>query len=284
MPDLELRAGELDGLRLHYHATGHGGSAIVMVHGLGGFAESWRHNIEPLASRATVYAIDLPGFGRSAKPPARYRLSDFAKALHGFVETLGLRQVSLVGHSFGAAVAMTYALTHPARVERIAAVGGLVPGCSYRFSWPARLACVQGLGELLALCGCAPLYRASIARCFVAPVAEEVSFLVDSHYAARTGADAKAAFLASVRAAAADLAGHQNDFRRALAGLLLPVLLIHGRQDRVVPAAHCAEASRLLPRSAVRWVDRCGHFPQIEHARTVNAWLAEFLVGRPAPR
>jgi pimeloyl-ACP methyl ester carboxylesterase len=284
MPELELRGGELDGLRLHYLAAGHGGPAIVMVHGLGGFAESWRHNMEPLAARATVYAIDLPGFGRSAKPPARYGLSDFAKALHGFVESLGLRQVSLLGHSLGAAIAVTYALTHPARVERIAAVGGLVPGASYRFSWPARLAAIQGFGELLALCGCAPLYRASIARCFVMPAPAEVRFLVEQHYDVRTGAEAKAAFLATVRSLSSELASHQQDFRRTLAGLHVPVLLIHGRQDRIVPAVHCADASRLLPRAGVRWIDRCGHFPHIEHARTVNDWLHEFLVGRPAPR
>jgi pimeloyl-ACP methyl ester carboxylesterase len=64
----------------------------------------------------------------------------------------------------------------------------------------------------------------------------------------------------------------------------LPVLLIHGRQDRVVPAVHCAEVADAFGNAAVRWTDECGHFPQIEHADAVNGWLAEFLVGRPAPR
>lgn len=255
-----------------------------MVHGLGGFAESWRHNMEALASRASVFALDLPGFGQSAKPPGRYRLTDFAKAVHGFIEALGLGPLSMVGHSLGGAVALTYALTYPGRVERLAMVGGLVPGCDYRFSWPARVAAVQGLGELLALCGCAPLYRAAIARCFATPMTAEVAFLVEAYYAARTCPEAKAAFLATLRAMTADLAEHIGDYRRALASLDLPVLLIHGRQDRVVPASHCAEAARVVPRALVRWIERCGHFPQIEHAETVNAWLGDFLVGRPAPR
>jgi pimeloyl-ACP methyl ester carboxylesterase len=284
MPELELRAGELDGVKLNYVAQGRGGPNVVFVHGLGSFAESWRHNLDALGSRATVYALDLPGFGRSAKPLGRHRLSDLAKAVHGFVEALGLSPVAVVGHSLGAAVAVTYALTHPTRVERVALVGGLVPGCAYRLSWPARLAAVPGVGELLALCACAPLYRASIARCFAVPVADEVNFLVESHYQARTGPDAKAAFLGTLRAFAADLTGHLNDYRRALATLDVPVLLIHGRQDPVVPASHCVEAARALPRVAVRWIDRCGHFPQIEHAATVNGWLGEFLVARRAPR
>src|SRR2546422_10237162 len=79
MPELQLRGGEVDGLRLNYVVEGRG-PAVILVHGLGGFAESWRHNIRPLAGRATVYALDLPGFGDSAKPRTRYRLAYLARA------------------------------------------------------------------------------------------------------------------------------------------------------------------------------------------------------------
>src|SRR5919204_37809 len=80
MPELRLRGGEVDGLSLHYLVEGRG-PAVLLVHGLGGFAESWRHNIGPLSARATVYAIDLPGFGRSAKPRTGYGLQYFARAV-----------------------------------------------------------------------------------------------------------------------------------------------------------------------------------------------------------
>src|SRR5881396_2500362 len=108
MPELRLRGGEVDGLDLHYLVDGRG-PVVVLVHGLGGFAESWRHTLRGLAGRTTVYALDLPGFGASAKPRAWYRLPYFAGALHGFMEALGIREASLVGHSLGAAVAVTYA-------------------------------------------------------------------------------------------------------------------------------------------------------------------------------
>src|SRR5436190_1543383 len=193
MPELRLRGGEVDGLALHYLVEGRG-PAVVLVHGLGGFAASWRHNIPSLAARATVYAVDLPGFGRSGKPSAAYSLAYFARALHAFLEAVGVTQVSIVGHSLGAAVAVTYALTRPARVERRA------------------------------------------------------------------------------------------DYRRAIATLDVPVLLVHGRQDPAIPAAHCAETAEGFARGSVRWLDACGHFPHIEHAQVVNGWLADFLVGRPAPR
>ena len=283
MPEVQLRGAEVDGLTLHYVMEGRG-PAVILVHGLGGFAESWRHNIPALARVATVFAVDLPGFGRSSKPPARYRLADSARALHGFVQAMGLGRVALIAHSLGAAVALTYALTHPPRVERLALIGGMVPGATYRLSLPYRLAAMPVLGEALALCGCVPLYRAAIARCFHRPVPEEIEFLVREGYAERTGPAAKAAYLATLRDIRRDIVEHAADYRRALARLEPPVLLIHGRQDRVISPAHCAEAADALARARVRWIEACGHFPQIEHAEVVNGWLTEFLVGRPAPR
>ena len=283
MPELRLRGGEVDGLDLHYLVEGRG-PAVVLVHGLGGFAESWRHTLGTLAGRTTVYALDLPGFGASAKPRAWYRLPYFAGALHGFMEALGIREASLVGHSLGAAVAVTYALTHPARVERLALVGGVVPGFGYRPSWVYRLVALPLLGEALARCGSAALYKTALARCFHRAVREEVDFFVDFGFAARTTAEARAAYLATLRHVRTDFEGHAEDYRRAIATVDLPVLLIHGRQDRVVPPAHCALVADGFARATVRWVEECGHFPQIEQAETVNRWLVDFLVGRPAPR
>ena len=284
MPELRLRGGEVDGLAVNYLVEGRGGPAVVLVHGLGGFAASWRHNMASLAARATVYAIDLPGFGRSGKPPADYSLAYFARALHAFLDAVGVSHASLVGHSLGAAVAVTYALTRPTRVERLALVAGCVPGFGWRPGWRARLVATPGVGEAIALCGCAPLYRSAIAKCFHEPKADEVEFLVGWEYGTRTDALARAAWLATVRSLHTDFVQRRADYRRAIATLDVPVLLVHGRQDPAIPAAHCAELGDGFPRASVRWLDACGHFPHIEHAAVVNGWLADFLVGRPAPR
>jgi pimeloyl-ACP methyl ester carboxylesterase len=283
MPEIRLAGGALDGLEIHYAVSGRG-PAVVLVHGLGGFAESWRWNAEALGARATVYALDLPGFGRSAKPPAAYDLAFFASVLGGFLDAVGVGQAAVVGHSLGGAVALTYALIHPTRVERLALLSAVVPGATYQLSRPYRLLATPGLGEALAACGCAPLYRAALARCFHRPRPEEVRFLVDWSYAARTGWDARAAYLATLRGVRRDFESRGADYRRALGSLEQPVLLIHGRQDPVVPGDHCREVAATLSRATTHWIDACGHFPQIEHARTVNEWLGEFVVGRPAAR
>jgi pimeloyl-ACP methyl ester carboxylesterase len=283
MPDITLRGGEVDGLTLHYVVAGRG-PAVVLLHGLGGFAQSWRHTVDALASRATVFALDLPGFGRSAKPRTAYRLGYFARALHGFLDALGVAQASLVGHSLGGSVAVTYALTHPARVERVALVAALVPGFGFRMSLGYRLVALPVVGEALALCGRARLYKAAIARCFHAPPPGEVDFLVEHDYPLRTGAEARAAWLSTARHIRTDFIDHRADYRRAIATLDLPTLFVHGRQDPAVAPGHASEAAASFPRATLRWVDGCGHFPHLEHAPAVNGWLADFLAGRPAPR
>jgi len=283
MPELRLRGGPLDGLGLHYFVQGRG-PAVALVHGLGGFAASWGPTMEALSGRATVLALDLPGFGRSAKPRVRYGLELFAAALDGFLRAMGVGQVGLVGHSLGASVALTYALAHPDRVDRMAFVGGLVPGFPYRLSPVFRALALPGLGEALALCGCAAVYRAALARCFHRPRADEIAFLVTCDYATRNGWDARAAYLSTVRAVREDCDVRGPEYRRALRAFTTPILMIHGRQDPVVPAAHCQEVAQDLPRSETRWVEACGHFPQLEHPDPVNGWLSQFLVARPAPR
>jgi pimeloyl-ACP methyl ester carboxylesterase len=173
---------------------------------------------------------------------------------------------------------------HPSRVERLALVGAVVPGCGFRPSWAFRLAAMRGLGELVSSVAWAGLYKACLARCFHAPDRGEVDFFVDYCYAARTEPAARAAYLTTLRDVRIDLETHAHDYRRAMTTLELPVLLIHGRQDRVVPASHCDEVASVVSHASVRRVDACGHFPQIEHAEAVNGWLVDFLVGRPAPR
>src|SRR5207249_6141330 len=92
-----------------------------------------------------------------------------------------------------------YSLTHPSRVERLALVGALVPGCGYRPSWIYRLVALRGLGEVLSCAGHARLYKAALARCFHAPDRREVDFFVDYEYATRTDATARAAYLTTLR-------------------------------------------------------------------------------------
>jgi len=254
------------------------------VHGLGGFAESWRHNVSALAGRATVYALDLPGFGRSSKPRRGYSLSFFARALHAFTEAVGIERTAVVGHSIGGAVAAAFAVARPARVERLALIGAVLPGFGYEPAPVYHALALRGLGEAIAAITPRAVYVAAIARCFARPAPAEVAFLVDHAYRERTGPDGRSAFLETLRGLRDDFGDGAEAHRVALRGLDVPLLAIHGRADPVARPPQCASLADACPHAAIRWIDGCGHFPQIEHAPLVNDWLAEFVLGRPAAR
>lgn len=276
MARLRLQGGELDGLELHYTVVGRG-PATLLIHGLGGFAESWRHTIAALSPHGQVIALDLPGFGQSAKPRRRYGLAFFADVVEAFRRTLDVDDMRVVGHSLGSAVAAAYALSTPGRVERLALVSPIVPGFAVRPSLVYRLMSLPGAGELIARLITPRICATALERCFFAPDRAEVDFLVDHQYAVRASAEGRAAYLATLRGARRDFLEAAGAIRAGLSQWKRPALVIHGRQDPVVPIAHAEALVRGLPGAQVRFIERCGHFPQIEHAAVVNDWLGEFL-------
>ena len=282
MPEIRLTGGELDGLSLHYFEEGQG-PATVLIHGLGGFAESWRHNVPELARHGRVIGLDLPGSGRSGKPRRAYTLEFLARALDRLLHALEVDRVRLVGHSLGGAVAARYALDHPGRVERLALLGAAVPGFDLRPSWIYRTLSVPGLGEILARLITPGICARALARCFERPDSEEIRFFVAHEFAARSCSEGRAAYLSLLRSVTDDFTVGAEAYRAALGRLSGGVLVVHGLQDRVVPLAHARQVADGLAAAQPRWLDRCGHFPQIEHASAVNAYLTAFLYA-PASR
>jgi 4,5:9,10-diseco-3-hydroxy-5,9,17-trioxoandrosta-1(10),2-diene-4-oate hydrolase len=255
----------------------------VLVHGLGGFAESWRHNIPELARHGRVIALDLPGFGRSGKPRRAYTLCFLAQALDGLLRALKVDTVRLVGHSLGGAVIARFALDHPGRVERLAFLGAAVPGFHLRPSWIYRTLSLPGLGEMLSSLITPGICATALERCFAHPDAEEIRFFVEHEYAGRASRAGRAAYLSLLRSAKNEFTVDADAYRAALSRLGQAVLVVHGLQDRVVPLAHARQVADGLGLAQPRWLDHCGHFPQIEHPAAVNTYLRDFLCA-PAPR
>lgn len=283
MPELRLAGGPLDGLELHYLAAGEG-PVTVLVHGLGGFAESWRGTVAELARHGRVVALDLPGFGRSAKPRASYELSFLAEAVEGLLRAMGVARARVVGHSLGGGVAAALAVAHPERIERLVFVGATVPGFPLKPSFVYRMMALPGLGELMSSLVTRAVCAAALGRCLVEPKPDEVRFFVDHEYAVRASPEGRAAYLSALRAARTDFTRQAPTYRGVLTRLDRPVLVIHGRQDPVVPLDHAEAVFSTIPGAAARWLERCGHFPHIEHPAIVNDWLADFLYARASSR
>ena len=108
----------LDGLEIHYADEGYGSRAVLMVHGNPAWSYIWRRLIPPVSGECRVLALDLMGFGKSDKPhPGLHDFPHHARIISGFIESLGLRNLVLVAHDWGATFAMQYVVRHAANVS-----------------------------------------------------------------------------------------------------------------------------------------------------------------------
>lgn len=272
-------------LSLH-HTHGGRGAPVLLIHGLGsaGYLE-WRFNLEALAAQHTVYAPDLPGFGRSDKPKAaRYGVPFFTRTLVRYLRELRLRQVAVVGTSLGGRIALELALKHKDVLTKLVLVNALGLGRpQVQPLYP--LAALPGVGEvgLRAVSqglrhAPAGWVRRAVTR--LAGASGDLDRLIDDAYIdeLRRQYDAepwRAAYLATVRSILR-LAG-SHDLSRRLATLDLPVLLIWGGADPLFPVEHATRAQRLLPNSRLVVIEGAGHTVMAERPEQFNRALLDFL-------
>jgi 4,5:9,10-diseco-3-hydroxy-5,9,17-trioxoandrosta-1(10),2-diene-4-oate hydrolase len=239
----------------HYLVAGEG-PPVVLLHGAGGDSRQWLPNLEALARQHLVYAPDIPGFGSSRPLLDSYSLPSLASFVSGFLESLELGKVALVGHSLGGGTALSLALESPQQVEKLVLVNSL------------------GLGEDIALWVrllCAPTIPRALSRLARALIRGGLSLLsIPLHDAPH-----------NLGRHIAGLRGQRTVWRHRLRELRMPTLVVWGEQDLYLPVAHAYAASQLIPNCRLYIWDNCGHSPYRDGR--FNPILLDFLRDKPLP-
>jgi pimeloyl-ACP methyl ester carboxylesterase len=279
---IPVERGEIvaDGVGLHYLACGgeREGPPLVLLHGRGGAAALFAPVLAQLGRRHRVYALDLPGWGLSEKPPftgrsAQDALDLWAGATLGFLDALNLPQADLLGHSMGGFAATGIALRAPGRVRRLVLVdpGGLG---SRPTRLDARLYFRLGPERLNRWIG----RRAAEALLrLVSPDGEKVQdALLDFTYAVTSQREV---LPSGARAfdTWSGLAGPRLWLTDRLGELAMPALLLWGQRDFITPYANAPEVAAKLRDGQLVTFAGAGHSPYQERpaqfARVVNDWL-----------
>ena len=134
-------------LNIRFWETGEHEIPVILVHGLGGYAENWMFNISELAEHFKVYVPDLPGFGKSDKPEAPYDYDYFAEFVRDFMNAMHINKAHLVGHSLGGGIALQFAITYPEKINKLVLVGSA--GLGKDISMIHRMTSLPILGEQL---------------------------------------------------------------------------------------------------------------------------------------
>jgi pimeloyl-ACP methyl ester carboxylesterase len=261
------------GIRTHYHDAGQG-DPVVLLHGSGPGVSAWanwQHNIPALAQTMRVLAFDLVGYGATERPDdIRYSLRSWTDHVWAFLDALGLERVNVIGNSLGGRLALQMAEDDPGRLRRMVLMGS--PGVG--------MSVTEGLKALRGYEPSPENMRALLTDYFAVDKSIITDDLVRIRYEASAAPGAHEAYRLMYfdpRHDGSNL-GITEEQARAVT---VPALLVHGREDKVVPPEVSWTMLGLLPDADLHVFARCGHWTQIERAAEFNALVAGFLGGRP---
>ncbi|MFD3811482.1 alpha/beta fold hydrolase [Rhodococcus sp. NPDC058639] len=270
VPDKEPRMvfRTIHGYRRAFRMAG-SGPALLLIHGIGDNSSTWTDVIPHLAEKYTVIAPDLLGHGRSDKPRADYSVAAYANGMRDLLSVLGIDKVTVVGHSLGGGVAMQFAYQFPGRVERLVLVSsGGVTKDVHPVLRMVSLPVVSEVLKLLRVPGAMPAMRlagSALGQLNKSPL-KPGALLHDASDLVRILGElpdptACQAYLRTLRAVV--------DWRGQVVTMLdrsyltedLPVQLIWGDRDSVIPVGHAYLAHSAMPGSRLEVFRGAGHFP-----------------------
>lgn len=257
------------GYRTNLHDQGNG-HPVMLIHGSGPGVTAWanwRYIIPELAGYRRVVAPDMLGFGYSERPSDQlYSKDRWVDHALGVIDELGLDQVDLIGNSFGSSIALALAIRHPKRVRRLILMGSA--GVSFQIT--------KGLDDVW---GYEPSIEAmrKLLNIFAFNRDLVSDELVRLRYQASIQPNFQKSFAAMFPAPRQrwvdSLASTEADIR----GIQHETLVIHGREDRVIPLQTSLTLSEWIDRSQLHVFGRSGHWTQIEHAKRFTLLVNNFL-------
>jgi pimeloyl-ACP methyl ester carboxylesterase len=269
-----------------YVVDGGEGPPVLLIHGYGDTADGWRRVVPGLMKDHRVVALDMPPFGRSAPVPKGKLLDFYGEFFPLLFDRLELETATVIGHSLGGAVALRLAIENPGRVERLGLVAPAGLGAAPPWWWHALTARALWQGALsIPSPFKTPLVRLGLRtflslRLFDNPrkLDEEISHLVQMHGSAR---DLKALLAAGH----ACIDSYTGELLERSSALEIPLWMLWGRRDGLVPSMHARAFGRAHPDAKVHVLDDCGHYPHIELPSRFNTLLRRWLdATAPAPR
>lgn len=257
------------GYQTNLHDQGEG-FPVLLIHGSGPGVTAWanwRGIIPQLARTRRVVAPDMLGFGYSERPPdGQYNQQRWVEHAIGVLDALGIAQADVVGNSFGGGLALALAIRHPGRVRRLVLMGSvgvrfpLTEGLDQTWGYTPSLDNMRKLLDLFAYDRSRVTdelarlrYEASIRPGF------QESFAAMFPPPRQNGVD--------------DLASSEEEIR----ALPHEALIIHGREDRIIPLQASQTLAQWLTKSQLHVFGQCGHWTQIEHAERFARLVEDFL-------
>jgi pimeloyl-ACP methyl ester carboxylesterase len=278
VPKLNARETTLHGHKVSYRTAGERGPVVVLIHGIAGTSEIWDPVLPLLGEHHRVIAPDLLGHGASASG-GDYSLGAYASGIRDLLTALGHDRATAVGHSLGGGVAMQFAYQFPEMLERLVLVSS--GGLGRDLNLLLRSAALPGAEYVLPLLFAAGLPSTGTK---LAGLVGRIGFRGGSDleeigrgFASLGDTEARRAFIHTVRGVI-DPSGQRVDASNRLylaAGI--PMLIVWGARDSMIPVEHAYAAHRQVPGSRLEIFEQAGHFPHLSEPRRFAEVLSGFI-------
>ncbi len=257
------------------------GDPILCLHGLGANIFTWRYFIDPLSRHNKLILVDLKGSGKSAKPEdGHYSLHDHADAIYELILKNDWRRLTLIGNSYGGALALLLAVrleeSDPSRLSKLV----LIDAGAHKEYLPGYVKLMRTLLGTLTI--------------FLLPARRTVKFVLNlscfdkgkiseeqvAAYAGPLGdPGTRTALLQTVRHC---IPSDADELVSKFKSLSVPTLILWGRHDKVILLKVGELLSQAIPNSVLEVIEECGHIPQEEQPQKTIARISEFLgIGSP---
>lgn len=266
----------LNGHELHY-VHGGDGPPLVFLHGVLGSHQVWARLAEEMSGTHHVVAPDLFGHGMSAKPMGDYSLGGHAGVVRDLLDSLGLREVTLVGHSLGGGIAMEFTYLFPDRVRGLVLVAS--GGLGREVNLLLRAPTMPGAELLLPMVasGFARRQGNALARGLKMLGVKGSTDVAEAWHGFEQLADGagRRAFLATIRSVVGP-DGQRVSAVELLPRLQVPTLVVWGDRDRMIPLSHARAAVEKMPDARLVVFEKAGHFPHLDAPERFAELMREF--------
>lgn len=244
---------DIENLKIAYQVEG-AGMPVVLLHGWGAEANTFRFVIDRLLDSHQIFAIDLPGFGLSEVPPHAWDASDYARMISIFYDKLNIEKAHLIGHSYGGRISIVLAAKHPEKVNRLILVdsAGLIPHRTMHYY--LRISLVK-IGRLIRHCGTSGKRMAD----------NIANRLGSKDY--RHAGPMRATLVKSV---------NQN-LRPLLPNIIASTLLIWGENDKDTPISFGKIMQDEIPNAELVILKGAGHFSFLDKPTEFCHFVEDFL-------
>lgn len=263
-------------IELHHKIYG-SGNPVLCIHGFGASLYSWRNFVAPLSRNYQLILIDLKGCGDSPKPPdSHYSTKDHADLLYKFILDHDLKNLTLIGNSFGGALSLFVSIMllekEPGRLRSLV----LIDAGAYKKYIPGYLKLIG-----VPIIGAAAIY-------LIPPRWMAKSILKMAYYdPGKTTDEQIAAYAAPIASPGGKHAlletGRQiippniDELTAKYKDINVPTLIIWGKQDKIINPIVGELLDQAIPNSTLKWIDQCGHVPQEERPEATIPLVLDFL-------